>query len=209
MDNYTETVIPVEIASGTLSFKVETSLTSKVIEDYKFIKDVADGDVAWDTVAVNSAEGTGNYFPDTRVYVSFGFGPKRCLEDQTITSNPRGPVTGPQPRKPHKPHKPHIKFTLTEVFVQERNQKIKEGISNSSIRQSTIKLSNDSRREAHLEHCAKLAQILVDNKTRFPKKPLRPTHLRSDFYTDFFKLESPLHHPKAKRVFDLYVEYNK
>ena len=43
VDNYTETVIPVDIASGTLSFKVETSLTSKVNNDYKYIKDVADG----------------------------------------------------------------------------------------------------------------------------------------------------------------------
>ena len=106
VDNYTETIIPVDIPSGTISFEVERSLTSKVNEDYKFIKDVADGEVEWDTVAANFAEGTGTYSADTHVFVSFGFGLKKCLEDQTITFNPRGPVTGPQGRKPHKPHKP-------------------------------------------------------------------------------------------------------
>ena len=59
VDNYTETVIPIDIPSGTLSFKVETHLTHSINEDYKFIKDVADGEVEWDTVAVNFAEGQG------------------------------------------------------------------------------------------------------------------------------------------------------
>ena len=96
VDNYTETIIPVDIVSGTLSFKVETKLTSKVNNNYKYINDVADGKVEWDTVAVNFAEGKGTCSSDTHVFVSFGFGLKKCLEDQTITFNPRGRVTGPQ-----------------------------------------------------------------------------------------------------------------
>ena len=50
------------------------------------------------------AEGPGTHSPDTRVYVSFGFGLKKCLEDETITFNPRGSVTGPQERKPRGPN---------------------------------------------------------------------------------------------------------
>ena len=92
-DHYTETIVPIDIPSGTLSFQVETNLTHSVNEDYKFIKDVADGEGEWDTVTINFAEGIGTHSANTRVYVSFGFGLKRCLEDETITFNPRGPVS--------------------------------------------------------------------------------------------------------------------
>ena len=125
MDNYTET--------GTLSFKVETSLTFKVNTDYKYIKDVADGKVEWDTVGVNTKEGPGTYSADTHVYVSFGFGLKKCLEDQTITFNPRGLVTGPQERKPRKPrilnvqpmpaHTPAVQRKIQSSRNSERNKK--------------------------------------------------------------------------------------
>ena len=93
MDHYVETIIPIKIEPGRLSFKVESALTAHVNQDFKYIKVVAEKKLEWDTVAVNFKQGVGNCFDNTHVFVSLGFGLKRCLKEKLITFNPRGKVS--------------------------------------------------------------------------------------------------------------------
>ena len=50
VDHYVETIIPINIEPGLLSFKVESVLTAHVCKDFKYIKDVAEKKLEWDTV---------------------------------------------------------------------------------------------------------------------------------------------------------------
>ena len=159
VDNYTETVIPIDIASGTLSFQVETNLTSKVNKGYKYIKDVANGKVEWDTVAVNTKEGPGTYSVDTHVFVSFGFGLKKCLEDGTITFNPRGLVTGPQERKPiaNKPRSPNVQPVQSHTPTTKRKM---ESSHTSEKNMKFHKMSNAQKADAAIVRHTDMAQKL-------------------------------------------------
>jgi hypothetical protein len=68
-----------------------------------------------------------------------------------------------------------------------------------------MKLSNEDSHQAKVAHVEELAKVLYENRHRFPKKPLKVTHIRTNkWYTDLFELTSPLQREKSILIFDLF-----
>ena len=112
-------------------------------------------------------------------------------------------MTGVTERNPHKKHKG---FTVSAEKVAPRNLAISAAIAANSFNR---RLSNEDKTAAMLLHAEELADTLFNNRHRFPKKPLRVGHLRTNvWYTDLFGLSSPLQHAKANLVFDLFKKLN-
>jgi hypothetical protein len=92
VDHFTETILPVNVAQGELSFLVEGVVTEAANTKLKFVKDVANDDASsWGTLITNQGI-RGGHFPTTRLYIGFGFGLRKSVTDGLIVFNPIGLV---------------------------------------------------------------------------------------------------------------------
>ena len=66
------------------------------------------------------------------------------------------------------------------------------------------KMSRSDKKAYYKATVKQFADILLE-QTTFPKKPLRKTHLRSQYFTELFGLTSAMTSPKANDVFELYL----
>jgi len=93
VDHFTETILPVNVAQGKLSFLVEGVVTEAANTKLKFVKDVATDDASsWGTLITNKGVNIGGHWPTTRLYIGFGFGLRKSVTDGLIVFNPIGPV---------------------------------------------------------------------------------------------------------------------
>jgi len=74
----------------------------------------------------------------------------------------------------------------------------------ASLQARTSKLNNSDKAAYYKAQVRQFADILLE-QTTFPKKPLRKTHLRSQYFTELFGLTSAVTTPKANDVFELYL----
>ena len=94
VDHYAQVVVPVITEPGFIAFETEAVATQGLNEHLPFIKDVElmEHDFK-EPVMANNALRNGSYFADTKVFIGFGFGLQRSLNEGLIIQNPKGPVS--------------------------------------------------------------------------------------------------------------------
>jgi hypothetical protein len=205
VDNYQTLIIPVDCKRGFISFEAEAIATMELLTTYPHIKMIDDLTArnSWSTVMANKALRIGGHTSATKLFVSLGFGLKASIKSGTIKINPHGKVNPvvyvETERKPHKPHKRH-KGQKRHAVQNERQ--IATCADPASLFNKMNKMGKN-RKAYYKASVEKFANILLS--AQFPKKPLRKTHLRSQYFTELFGLTSPMQSTKATAVFELYL----
>ena len=111
-------------------------------------------------------------------------------------------VAGETVRKPHKVHK---EFIVSAVKVPSRKRAIFAGQASSELVKKHSHLAPKDSHAIMVGQTEELADILIDNRHRFPKKPLAVTHLRTvEWYKDLLGLTSGLGYATANLTFDFF-----